>query len=187
MMNKSMFPKVILLLPLISVASVRLGMAQQPPRTLKETTDWLEEKITVHGRANASGERKLTETVDKIRFDGCALTLRKTTRVDLLLNGQPALGVITDNVSLQLRDVNPSQIEVTSLGDDEYVLLFYTLKKRPKIKVEQRIQRWVNQKLVLNRNETHLVDADQFRFTGKDLVKDVPKAFERVINLCASK
>jgi hypothetical protein len=182
-----MFPKVILLVLLISVASGRWGIAQQHPQTLKETTAWLAEKIIAHQRAKSTGGRKLTETVDRIHFDRCLLTMKKTTKVDLVLDGRQTFGVITENVSLRLGDIDPSQTEVTSLGDDEYVLLFYTLKKRPRIKVEQRIQRWVDQNLVWDRNETHLVGADQFRFTGKDLVKDVPKAFERVINLCKSK
>lgn len=98
---------------------------------LKETTDWLKEKLLKHINLFELKDNRLIKA-DRVQFDGCKMTLLEIESSDM-----PGRGRMSSQreVTIPLKDIDPSKITAMNYRGNPSVVI-ETKDRKPKIDVQ---------------------------------------------------
>src|SRR5215216_6813956 len=97
--------------------------------SLKETLDWLKEKLTAYASFTETiANRDTIQKVDLVNFDGCTLTYRYARRA-------ASIGLeLIQTYTFSLGDIDSSKVKIES-KEGHYFLMLYALDNKPRIKM----------------------------------------------------
>jgi hypothetical protein len=152
------------------------GSPQENAPSLKETLDWLKEKLNAYASFTETiANRDTVQKVDLVNFDECTLTYR-------YIHKSASIGLeIQQKFIFSLGDIDPSKSTVDG-KDGHFTLVLHALDCKPKIKVETNAAFTGPLK-----EESKWIAEARFPFDSLEMADRVSKAFAHAINLCKSR
>lgn len=170
---QSILALVLVFLFLTTQEAAQNSSSQEKSPTLKETLDWLKEKLTAYASFTETlANRDTVQKVDLVSFDGCTLNYRYVHRA-------ASIGLeLQQIITFSLGDIDPSKLKLDG-KDGHFTLTLYTVDSKPKIKVELKSSFARPLK-----EQSKWTDSARFPFDNLDMADRVSKAFLRAIDLC---
>ncbi|HET9532751.1 MAG TPA: hypothetical protein VFQ92_20520 [Blastocatellia bacterium] len=151
----------------------------KPESTLKETTDWLKEKLeSAAGYHQDDGYKSNTCKIQDVYFQNCSLTFRETRITKLNMRTFMDASVRS---ALVLSNIDPSKITVAVISGVPTV-------KIPTVEGKKTIKNDLDIALPSRREKTISTTSElELPFEDQDTAERVAKAFAHAVNLCKGK
>jgi hypothetical protein len=181
----------ILLMLLDPIHAVQRNTSQNTQRrstpSLKETLDWLKEKLTEAGYTNAKSSASSKdidmERIEGVRYEGCNISYKE---ISVMGNPEVFQSTFVSAIELPLKEIDPLAVKIhpTTGKNQIYVLKLYSLKRRSKFKVGRTTIFIKYGTPSSEPGEIAYTSEIWLRFEEQEMANRVAKAFIHAIKSC---